>query len=343
MEETSKDGSIKRRILRVISDMRGLDGVFTERYLAVNKLICGEESIWKCVRVFFQASHYDVVVFNSNTRRLLGFCLLRWLLPFHRCKLVALDIHLSEPVGWRQRLVARLRRLLLRQVDWFILYFTDLEGYERFYGISHSRSSFVPFKVNSWERIPPPAELSADGDYVFTGGRSLRDLSTFVAAMRQVPYPGLMPYEDAASWRKHGTDLDLSDLPSNVRAEYHDGNDNTWIDYIRRAKLVVIPTLPNSIYAPGLSVYLLAMALRKCVIISEGPQTRGLLTDEAIFVPPGDPVALANAICRAWEDDDLRERTADAGRRYAEQLRGEPRLLSDIVDVCGNLVAEKNR
>jgi len=85
------------------------------------------------------------------------------------------------------------------------------------------------------------------------------------------------------------------------------------------------------------------MALRKCVIISEGPQTRGLLTDEAIFVPPGDPVALANAICRAWEDDDLRERTADAGRRYAEQLRGEPRLLSDIVDVCGNLVAEKNR
>ncbi|MCI0628017.1 MAG: glycosyltransferase family 1 protein, partial [Acidobacteria bacterium] len=90
------------------------------------------------------------------------------------------------------------------------------------------------------------------------------------------------------------------------------------------------------------SVYLLAMGLRKCVIITEGPATRGLLTDEAIIVPQSDPAALADAIRRAWDDDDLRERTANAGRRYAERLQGEARLLADIVNTCGDLVFRKN-
>ena len=80
------------------------------------------------------------------------------------------------------------------------------------------------------------------------------------------------------------------------------------------------------------------MALRKCVIITEGPATRGLLKEEAIVVPPANPVALADAIRRAWEDDDLRQQTADAGRRYADRVGGESRLLSNIVNVCGDLV-----
>ncbi|MFQ5903490.1 MAG: glycosyltransferase, partial [Candidatus Binatia bacterium] len=78
----------------------------------------------------------------------------------------------------------------------------------------------------------------------------------------------------------------------------------------------------------------------KCVIVTEGPATRGLLTDEAIVVRPGDPIALAQAIQRAWEDDALRDRIARAGRRYAERHGGEARLLSDIVEVCGQLVSK---
>lgn len=74
------------------------------------------------------------------------------------------------------------------------------------------------------------------------------------------------------------------------------------------------------------------------MIITEGPATRGLLKDEAIVVPRGDPAALAEAIRRAWEDENLLEQTANAGRRYAEQLGGESRLLCDSVDVCGSLV-----
>ena len=138
--------------------------------------------------------------------------------------------------------------------------------------------------------------------------------------------------------KQHGTELDLSDLPTNIQAIEHDGNNRTWVEYIRRARLVVVPTLPSCIFAAGLGTYLVAMGLRKCVIITEGPQTRGLLRDEAIVIPPADPCALVEAIRLAWEDESLRERTANAGRRYAEKLGGENRLLSDIVDVCGTLV-----
>ena len=141
----------------------------------------------------------------------------------------------------------------------------------------------------------------------------------------------------------HGTPVDLAGLPPNVRPERHDGNNDTWIDYIRRAKIVVIPTFARSIYAPGLSLYLLAMGLRRCVIISEGPQTRGLLDKEAVIVPPEDSEALARAIRKVWEDSAYRKEVADAGRKYAELCAGEERMLTDIANACGDLANEMTK
>jgi hypothetical protein len=329
--------------LRIITTLPRLDGIRTREYVVAASQISEDESFGGGLRLFFRAFGYDLVLLVSSGRLLLSLCAMMWLFPIHRWRLISLDIHLLEPVGWKQRVVARIKRFLLRKVDLHILYFQDLAGYERCYGISPAISHFVPFKVNSWESLPAREALTSDGEYVFCGGRSLRDLKTFKDAMAQVPYPGLLLYQqDASFMAMHGTTLDLSGLPSNVRVERHDGNNDTWIDFIRRAKLVVIPTLPSSIYAPGLSLYLLAMGLRRCVIISEGPQTHGLLKDEAIIVPPGDPGALAQAIRRCWEDDILRNSTADAGRRYAELCAGETRMLSDVVNVCGQLLLPKS-
>jgi glycosyltransferase involved in cell wall biosynthesis len=81
----------------------------------------------------------------------------------------------------------------------------------------------------------------------------------------------------------------------------------------------------------------MAMAMRKCVIITEGLATKGMLSDQAIIVAPKDPGAMADAIARVWNDDALRHQTAKAGRIYAEHCAGESRLLADIVRVCGEL------
>lgn len=334
----SDDCHPSRRTLRVISNFRRLDSIHTERFSVIHRFDADRGSIWSAVRLFFQAFEYDIVILNNDTRRLLVLCLLRWIWPFHSCRLVSVDLVLSRPRGWRRRLTAGVMKLLFRKVDLFVLYFVDLEAYNRFYGISPPRVSYVPFKVNSWDEIPLVDELSSDGEYVFTGGRSFRDLPTFIAAMRRLSFPGLLLYHNLSLMKEHGTHLDLSDLPSNLRAEEDNGDAESWLQYILKAKVVVLPTMASSISASGISAYVLAMACKKCVIITEGAATRGLLTDQAIIVPPADPIALAEAICLAWQDDDLRERTANAGRHYADRLGGEARLLSDIVDICGDLV-----
>lgn len=328
--------------IRVLSGLPRFDGVSTDRYTVEADYIQEGDTFENGMRLFFRASGYDLVLMNSCTRGLLGLCLMRWLWPFHHWRLVSLDIHLNEPVGWKQWLVSQAKRLLLRKVNLHILFFNDFSGYDRCFGISAAKAKFVPFKVNSWEIISLEDKANDDGEYVFCGGRSLRDLETYKRAMAQVRFPGLLLYQqDPSFMAQHGTPVDLTGLPPNVRPECHDGNNDTWIDYIRRAKIVVIPTFANSIYAPGLSLYLLAMGLRRCVIISEGPQTRGLLSKEAIIVPPEEPTALAQAIRRAWEDDRLRYQIAAAGRKYAENCAGETRMLLDIANACFDLLTTK--
>lgn len=331
-----------RKTLRVLSGLPRLDGITTDEYTVQADYIREDDTFSNGMRLFSRAHGYGIVLMNSSTRGLLGLCLMRWLWPFHRWRLVSLDIHLNEPIGWKQRIATLLKRVLLKKVDLHILFFNDLSGYARWFGITRAKLKFVPFKVNSWETISNDETASGEGEYVFCGGRSLRDLETFKRAMAQVPFPGLLLYQQDASFMAlHGTPVDLAGLPPNVRPERHDGNNDTWIDYIRRAKIVVIPTFANSIYAPGLSLYLLAMGLRRCVIISEGPQTRGLLDKEAVIVPPEDPGALARAIRKVWEDSDFRKQIADSGRTYAELCAGEERMLADIAIACGDLVKDR--
>jgi glycosyltransferase involved in cell wall biosynthesis len=288
------------------------------------------------VQLFFSARRLDAVVLSGGTWSIVGACFAKWLLPVSKCKLVAVDFILSRPKDWKQAIVAKLKGFLLRKVDRFILHFKDTSEYEKIYGIPRSKCVFVPFKVNYWEKMVLDDQRPGIEEYVFTAGRSYRDFPTFIEAMRMVDYPGLLLHEETTLLKRSATDVDLSNLPKNLTAVRNEG-EQSWIEYIRRAKIVVVPLLPSTMYAPGLSLYLMAMAMNKCVIVTEGLATRGMLKDEAVIVAPKDPEALAVAITQVWTDDALRRRTAESGRRYAERCGGEPRLLSDVVRICGDL------
>ena len=331
---------IGRKTISLISNLRRLDGVETDQYQAINTFIENGPTLWNGVRLFFKAFRHDAVVVCSQTRLLLVFCILRRLIPILRCKVIGVDYILPEPHGLKQKLVAWLKGMFLRKVDVFILHFVDTSGYELHYGIPRARCVFVPFKVNHLDTIQPVDQLSSDGEYVFTAGRSFRDIPTFLGAMRQVGYPGLLLYEDTSLIKQAGTDLDFRHVPSNLKIEKNVGG-KSWLEYIARAKIVVVPLLPRSGYAPGLSLYLMAMAMKKCVVITEGLSTRGILTNQAILVPPEDPMALAEAIHRVWNDAEYRGQVAAAGQRYASGLAGEARLLEDILNICGRLVEGK--
>jgi glycosyltransferase involved in cell wall biosynthesis len=293
--------------------------------------------------MFRAARTADVVVLNIASIAVLKLCMLRWIMPWTRWKLVSVDILLARPVTARQKFMAWAKRVLLRRVDLFILYFHDLADYERYYGIGPARTRFVPFKSNSWEKLPPAAELSSDGEYIFTAGRTMRDLKTFVEAMRLVPYPAVLMHLKGENLDAHGTQVPIDSLPKNVSLLEHDGNRATWIERMRRAKIVVIPILPATISSSGIGTSIDAMAMRKCIVITDGQSTRGLITDQAMVVPAQDPAAMAEAIKRGWEDAAFRATIGDRARQHAETLAGEDRLHRDVARVTSEYLVQTRR
>lgn len=318
--------------IRIISNIPGLSQVVDSDAPVVHEYVGDLKGgrgvirfIWKCL-----ASH--LVILDDEPTRLVFACMLRYVLPLSRFRLVSVDVILRTPTSWRDRLRAFVVRILLKRVHRFILYFKNLRGYQVFYGVDPERVVYVPFKVNNWEKLSTSQQGSSEGSYVLCAGRSLRDVKTFVEAMARVPYPGVLLQQKAEFLSQHGTEAWVGTLPANVRLITDKGNDpETFLEYISNACIVVIPRFRDDIKASGIGTYLLAMALKKSVIISEGPGAGDVLTDQAVVVSPEDPDKLAQEIKGLWENDALRNAIATRGMAYAQSLQGEHRLLSDIL------------
>jgi glycosyltransferase involved in cell wall biosynthesis len=271
----------------------------------------------------------DVVLLNDSARALMVLCLLQSLFRF---RLVSVDLVLRQQAGLVGTAKQLVKRWLFSRVDRFLLYHKDIEGYRRFYGIGPDRAVYVPFKVNGWEQRSAWPLESSPGGYVLCAGRTLRDIRTFVEAMRIAGCPGIILQQRADIVVQHGTSPIIEELPSNLQLIIdEESTPQSFARYIAGARVVVIPRYRGDIAATGISTYLLAMALGRCVIISDGPGAGDLLRDEAVIVPPGDADQLASAIGRYWRDDEVRTLVAWRGRRYAYGLQGEERLVRDIV------------
>ena len=311
----------------VASNFRGLDGA-AAALAGVRHEYVGEGGLKGFVRACLRA---DVVVLNVEQQRLMLACLLKWLMPWSRFKLVSADLILRPPRTAPDRLKVFVKKILLARVDRFVLYFKDLRGYERHYGIDPARVTYVPFKVNGWELISERA-AAGEGEYVLCAGRTLRDTATFVEAMRRANCPGVLLQQSRELLSAHGTQAWSGELPPNLKLVTDDGDKlEDYLDSIARARLVVIPRFRGDIAATGISTYLVAMALGRCVVISAGPGAEDVLDGQAVIVPPEDAGALARRIELLWNDARLRSEVAARGRQYAAALEGEARLLADIL------------
>jgi glycosyltransferase involved in cell wall biosynthesis len=280
----------------------------------------------------------DVVVINCDVRLTLQLQALFWLAPWKRKPMVAVDLVLRKPGALADRLLAYSKKLLLSRVDGFLHYFKDLRGYRDYYGIGEDRSRYVEFKPNirfRYRTRPDP-----DGQYVLCMGRSMRDYDTFFEAVATLPYEAAIPRPNLDELRTHQSRFNrpIGQLPPQVRVIEDDGRPESMISLLQGARLVVLPIRKDSICASGIGTYLNAMLMSKCVILSEGPGTSGVLAGQALVVPPEDPHALAAMIRHAWEDDTLRLATAERGYRYALGLGGEQELYQRILE-CLNLPA----
>jgi len=277
---------------------------------------------------FRQCLRADLVIIDNDHWRVYLAALVR---PWRRFGLVSVDLILRAPATFRERLLAKLKALALSQVDKFIFYFKDTAGYERCYGIKPRQIVYVPFKPNGKDQPVWPSTIP-EGEYALCAGRTMRDVTTFVQAMAITGCPAVLLQQPADIMREHGTDDWREDLPPNVKLVIHeDGKLETFLSFIAKAKLVVIPRYARDIGCTGISTYLMGMALGKCVIISKGPGVDDLLTDEVAVVPPEDAQALAATVSRLWHDDIERWKIATCGKRYADSLGDTARLCGDIL------------
>lgn len=276
-----------------------------------------------------QCATADLVIIDNDQRTLFLASVMRLFCSF---KLVSVDLILRPPPGLVGKFIAFAKRILLCGVNCFILYFKNTRGYEKHYGIPRSKIRYVPFKVNGRDQSCWPSATSRE-DYVLCAGRTLRDVATFVDAMRIAGCPGLLVQQPEEDIVLHGTAAFRGDLPQNVRLVIHeDGELGTFLEFLAGARLVVIPRFRGDIGCTGISTYLMAMGLGKCVILSRGPGAEDLLTREAVLVTPEDVTELASAISKFWQDHEERRLVAAAGQRYAETCGSSDRLLRDILD-----------
>jgi len=207
------------------------------------------------------------------------------------------------------------------------------EDLNTYFGVTESRFAYVPYKINGFEAID---ELDIeDGGYIFSGGYSWRDYKTFSEAMHGVDCDALIicPKQDMA--RVHGTNISEIKLPDNVKLIEHDCDISSWRNFIAKSRLVVIPVSKNALCSNGVSVYMSAMGMGKCVVITDCPAVRGVLRngEECIIVPPEDPVALRGAINRVLSDHSLRKGLAKNGKAFAWKQGGLDSFCDRIVSV----------
>lgn len=317
--------------IRVLSNLHNLhDGAGEHCSIELTRYPTGKLSPWGRVRFWLKSFRCDYVVMNNELRELLQFGVLKYVFPFNRCRLVSVDTILGNSVGVKGNVKRWVAILLLKKVHRHLLYFKDTTGYSSAYRIEKDRFRFIPFKINSYDKVVDTE--TTDEGFIFAGGYSRRDYTTLLEAVKDLPYPVAMVSADKEALREHGSLMDedlLSDRVT-VLTEY---DPDRYIETMAASRLVVVPLRHDILNPAGTSTFLDAMALGKCVIVSSGTAVDGVLTDDmAIMVTPGDPEAMKEAIEKAYNDSELRQRIAEGGYSYAIKLGGEERLMESIVE-----------
>ncbi len=301
------------------------------------EVLSAEQPVIAVLSKYLRSNKGDTFVFNGEAWLITLACFLKLLTFGRKARVVAVDMVLRAPRGPRGKAIALLRKVLWKQVDRFIHYFRDIKGFTRHYGISEKKSTYVPFKSNiyaeaiSTTKAGCDSATAADGAYIFSAGRSLRDYQTLIEAARINGLPTAILFTSLADWAAHGTHADISNLPNNVRLIRDEGGKEGWISGLAGARIVAIPTLPESLCASGIGTYLDAMALGKPVVITRGPGADDVLDSKlARFVPAQNPQALADQLQQLWNDRPAAAQLAANGRDYALSLGDESSLLRRI-------------
>jgi glycosyltransferase involved in cell wall biosynthesis len=255
-------------------------------------------------------------------------------LLWRRRRHVVKELYFSETSlsSWMKR---SLMRWALRDVD---LVVTNSRGeipyLMELLGLSREQFEFIPWP----SELSVPSEPLPGADYVFAGGRSLRDWTTLFAA---VAGTGLQTVVVATA-----TDIEHRSVPQEVDLSV----DKPYVEYLRllqSARIVVVP-VKSTFRSVGQIALLEAMALGKPVVAARVPGVADYLEPgvNGLLYEPGDVSGLRETLVRLYEDKTLQE---SLGRQAQRRVREEFNpvvyscsMLERIARVCGVEASSKS-
>ena len=109
-----------------------------------------------------------------------------------------------------------------------------------------------------------------------------------------------------------------------------------------RSRFLVMPLLPTET-DNGTTSILEAMAMGKPVICSRVNGQRDVIVDgeTGLFVPPGDPKALREAIIYLWSHPEKADRMGAAARMYVEKYHSLDTWADEVHRVVESAVEQK--
>jgi glycosyltransferase involved in cell wall biosynthesis len=276
--------------------------------------------------------NYDGMIFLNPSFDWAWRCMVIKIVLLGKIKIVFFDMLLPRPYSIGDYFRAYIKRIVFKFVDRFIFLHKDISGYFRYFRIEKNKCTYVPFKANNIDIISK--YQITDNGYLLSCGASYRDYVLLAKALQHYSCHTtvVLPEDNLAGF--HHSIIDETLFNDKVTIIRHDFSQESWYKILSECRAVVLPIRSDAIQCAGLSVYLEAMAFGKPVVITEGPATRDLLTEEsAAICPADDPVALSEAMKRVMEDENYRMRLIKNGYEYVHSLGGEDRLVKDILKV----------
>jgi glycosyltransferase involved in cell wall biosynthesis len=187
----------------------------------------------------------------------------------------------------------------------------ELVTFPRTWGVSPERVVFTPYLFNTSD-AEMAGRISEEGG-VFAGGNSLRDFRPLLEAARSIPVR-----VDLATYLvppKAVADLPNVHVGMVTQARY--------MELLRMARVVVVPLCITHDRSAGQQTYLNSMAYGKLVIVPDVMGVRDYIDPmrTGIIVPPGDTVALRDAILWALDPAHADEVHAICERAKEHALR----------------------
>jgi glycosyltransferase involved in cell wall biosynthesis len=179
------------------------------------------------------------------------------------------------------------------------------------------------------------------GELICCVGREMRDYGTLIDAIAPLGIPCHIAAGTMRAVDNPWASRLEQDLPEGVTTGAR--SLSALRELYADSRFVVVPLLPSET-DHGTTTILEAMAMGKAVICTDTPGQTGVVEHgvNGLLVPPGDAVALREAIAALWNDPERAERLGAAGRRRVEELHRVDQWAGSLRAVADGAVAERS-